>query len=131
MLPAGLSGLVVGYTTPFGPVAMVSSLMLPVLWLTFTALAWRAARRRQFRDHRKWMIRSFALTVSIITNRLWGVLGFVLLSGRVPEAELPNTVGAIAAWTGWVVSLLIAQWWLDRKPRRRAPAAEQREAVPV
>ncbi|SDJ88119.1 Uncharacterized membrane protein [Lentzea albidocapillata subsp. violacea] len=130
VLPAGLSGLVIGWMTPFGPVAQVSNVLLAVLWLAFTGLAWRAARRRQFRDHRKWMIRSFVLTVSIITNRIWGAVAFLLLADRVPEAELPHTIAGIATWTGWTIPLLLSQWWLERKPRRRA-AVEQREAISV
>lgn len=129
VLPAGVSGLIIGYQTPFGPVAMVSNVLMASLWLWFTWLAWRAARRRQFRDHRKWMIRSFTLTVSIITNRIWGVVAFLAFSGSVPEAELPGVLAGISTWAGWVVPLLISQWWLERKPARRP--VEQREAVPV
>lgn len=128
VLPSGLAGLVIGYMTPFGPVAMVSNVLLALMWLAFTVLAWRAARERRFGDHRRWMIRSFVLTISIITNRIWGAIAFVLLADRVPEAELPNTIAGIATWTGWTIPLLASQWWLERKPRRRAPA-ERREAV--
>jgi uncharacterized membrane protein len=131
VLPAGLSGLVIGWMTPFGPVAQVSNVLLALLWLSFTWLAWRAARRRRFRDHRKWMIRSFVLTVSIITNRVWGVIAFLLLADRVPEAELPATISGIATWTGWTIPLLISQWWLERRPSQRRAAVEQRETVPV
>lgn len=127
VLPAGLSGLVIGAMTPFGPVAMVSTLLMAPLWLLFTWLAWRAARQRQFRDHRKWMIRSFALTVSIITNRIWGMVAFLAFADRVPEAELPFVIAGIATWAGWTVPLLISQWWLERKPRRREPVRERVE----
>lgn len=131
VLPGGLTGLVVGWTTPFGPVAMVSSVLLAVLWLVFTWLAWRAAVRRDFREHRKWMIRGFALTVSIITNRIWGVVAFLAFAGRVPEADLPDVVAGISTWAGWTVPLLLSQWWLERRPARRSAVAERREAVAV
>ncbi|MGW6446630.1 DUF2306 domain-containing protein [Lentzea sp. NPDC055074] len=131
VLPSGLAGLVIGYMTPYGPVARVSNVLLALMWLTFTTLAWRAARQRRFGDHRKWMIRSFVLTLSIITNRIWGAIAFVLLSDSVPEADLPNTIAGIATWTGWTIPLLASQWWLERRPRRRAPAERQREAVSV
>ncbi len=131
VLPAGVSALVIGYMTPFGPVAWASTMMMTPLWLLFTWLGWRAARRRQFRDHRKWMIRSFALTVSIISNRIWGTVAFLVLADRIPEAELPYMIAGISTWMGWTVPLLISQWWLERKPRRRTPAVEQREAVSV
>ncbi len=131
VLPAGVSALVIGYMTPFGPVAWASTMLMAPLWLLFTWLGWRAARRRQFRDHRKWMIRSFALTVSIISNRIWGTVAFLVLADRMPEAELPYLLAGISTWMGWTIPLLISQWWLERKPRRRTPAVEQREAVSV
>jgi hypothetical protein len=131
VLPAGLSGWVLGYMTPFGPVSMVSSVLMASLWLLFTWLAWRAARQRRFRDHRKWMIRSFTLTLSIISNRIWGVVAFLLLADRVPEAQLPGTIAGISTWAGWTIPLLISQWWLERRPARRRAAAEQRETVPA
>ena len=131
VLPAGVSGWIIGYMTPFGPVAWSSNVLMATLWLLFTWLGWRAARRREFRDHRKWMIRSFALTVSIISNRIWGVVAFLVLDGRIPEEDMANTISGISTWVGWVVPLLIAQWWLERKPRRRTAPAPQRETVGV
>ncbi|SDN92186.1 DUF2306 domain-containing protein [Lentzea jiangxiensis] len=75
------------------------------------------------------MIRSFALTVSIITNRIWGVVAFLLFADRVPQAEPPATIAGISTWAGWTVPLLISQWWLERQPRRRRAVAGQREVV--
>ena len=131
VLPAGVSGWIIGYMTPFGPVAWSSNVLMATLWLLFTWLGWRAARRRQFRDHRTWMIRSFALTVSIISNRIWGVAAFFALDGRIPEEDMQNTIAGISTWTGWVVPLLIAQWWLDRRPKRKTAPVEQRETAGV
>ncbi|ANZ42887.1 hypothetical protein BBK82_20150 [Lentzea guizhouensis] len=131
VLPAGVSGWIIGYMTPFGPVAWSSNVLMATLWLLFTWLGWRAARRREFRDHRKWMIRSFALTVSIISNRIWGAVAFIVLDGRIPEEDVQNTIAGISTWMGWVVPLLIAQWWLERKPKRKTAPAVQRETVNV
>ena len=77
------------------------------------------------------MIRSFVLTVSIITNRIWGVVAFLLFADRVPEADLPVTIGGISTWAGWTVPLLVSQWWLERKPRRRRAVVERREVAGV
>src|SRR5690606_41502757 len=84
-VPAGLTGLVVALATPFGPVARVSSVLLSLIWLGCTVAGWRMARRRRFAEHRRWMIRSFALTMSIITNRVYGVIMAVaLMPERAP-----------------------------------------------
>ncbi|GLW12367.1 hypothetical protein Misp01_74950 [Microtetraspora sp. NBRC 13810] len=59
--------------------------MLALLWLGSTAAGYRMARRRRFAEHRRWMLRSFALTFSIITNRIWGMI-VVLTLGPSLEA---------------------------------------------
>ncbi len=125
VLPAGAAALVLGATTPFGPVAMASNVLLAVIWLGCTLQGFRTARQRRYADHRRWMIRSFALTLSIITNRVWGVLVGMALAPQLDttfggnEELFGHAVGGTVAWLGWTVPLLIAQWWLDR-PRTTA-----------
>ncbi|WP_346111461.1 DUF2306 domain-containing protein [Nonomuraea maheshkhaliensis] len=119
-LPAGLLGLVVGLATPFGPVTMASDVTLALLWLGVTVAGWRMARQRRFVDHRRWMVRSFALTMSIITNRIYSVLFVILLEPQLETTFhgdtglMIATVSGLAAWLGWVLPLLVAEWWLER-----------------
>ncbi|WP_344873735.1 DUF2306 domain-containing protein [Nonomuraea antimicrobica] len=137
-LPSGLMGLVVGLATPYGPVTMASDVLLALLWLGCTLTGWRMARQRRFVDHRRWMVRSFALTMSIITNRIYAVLFMILLEPQLETtfhgdpALMSATVSALAAWLGWVLPLLVAEWWLERgeaaQRRRRAAALAARRA---
>jgi uncharacterized membrane protein YozB (DUF420 family) len=119
-LPGGLLGLVVSVATPFGPVTRAGGVVLALVWLGCTVAGWRMARQRRYAEHRRWMVRSFALTMSIITNRLWGGVFFVTLSPQLDTtfhgdtALLAGTVGALSAWLGWVLPLLLAEWWLER-----------------
>lgn len=137
-LPSGVLGLIVSVTTPyFGPVTAASGVVLASLWVACTLAGWRMARQRRFVDHRRWMVRSFALTLSIITNRLWGVVFVIALSPELEttfhgdEALLASTVSALSAWLGWVLPLLFAEWWLERgdAAKRRARAAGRRQAA--
>ena len=120
VLPAGLLGLVIGARGSFGPMVRVSNVLLSLLWLAFTMTAYRRARQRRYDEHRKWIIRSFALTVSIITNRVWIVIWILVLSPHLQTTFEGNqtlfawTIAGLASWMGWVVSLLVAQWWLER-----------------
>ncbi|MFB9905450.1 DUF2306 domain-containing protein [Allokutzneria oryzae] len=129
VLPAGALGFVVGITSPFGPVAQVSHVLLSAMWLGFTVMGLVTARQRRMAEHRRWMVRSFALTMSIITNRLWSVLASVVLTPRLEtafggsELALTQSIGAISSWLGWTIPLLAAQWWLDRGQRRRTRTA--------
>ncbi len=120
VLPAGLMALPMGALSPFGPVARASNVLMCSLWLAFTLTGYRRARQRRFAEHRRWMIRSFTLTASIITNRVWGPLAFVVLAPSLDTTFGGNqqlfqwTVAGIATWLGWVLPLLVAEWWLER-----------------
>ncbi|TDC99911.1 DUF2306 domain-containing protein [Nonomuraea diastatica] len=134
-LPSGVMGLVVGVATPWGPVTMVSNVLLALLWLGCTFAGWRMARQRRFVDHRRWMVRSFALTMSIITNRLHGVVLVILFTPQFDttfggdEAALGNTVAALSAWLGWVLPLLLAEWWLERGDAAKRRLARRHAAT--
>ena len=70
-IPAAVCAMVIGAATPFGPILAVSNVLLASLWLWFTVNGYLAGRQRRFADHRRHMIRSATLALSIITNRLW------------------------------------------------------------
>jgi uncharacterized membrane protein YozB (DUF420 family) len=122
VLPAGLLGLAIGAVSPFGPLIRVSNVLLAALWLACTIAGYRMVRQRRYDEHRKWMIRSFALTMSIITNRAWAMIWFVVLTPHLQttfegnEKMLFLTVAGLTSWMGWVIPLLVAQWWLERTP---------------
>jgi hypothetical protein len=135
-LPAASTALVLAVFTPFGPVAGSSSVILALIWFGTTLAGWRAGRQRRFREHRRWMVRSFVLSASIISNRLWGVvIAVFVLPGLPPKiAEDPQltmwTIAGLTTWLGWTIPLLIAEAWLERPPRR-TPAASRTEVATV
>lgn len=132
VVPSGAFAMIVAVMSVLGPTAKIGNLIGASLWIAFTFAGLVAARRRRFQEHRRWMIRSFALCTSIVLNRVWMVLFIVALLpfldgyyGGDMEALIRD--GAIASiWTSWIANLMIAQWWLDRKPKRakRAPATK-------
>jgi uncharacterized membrane protein YozB (DUF420 family) len=127
VLPGGLIGLILAVTTPFGPVIKVSSVLMALLWLTFTITGFLMARRGRFIEHRRWMIRSFALTCSIILNRFVAVAVYFALAPQQETTFAGNDVwfvqvtAGITGWFSWVVSLLLAEWWLERRPYPAEP----------
>jgi hypothetical protein len=74
------------------------------------------------------MIRSVALTLSVITNRVWAVVWILALLPQLPttfggnEQLLVQTVAGLSGWLGWTLPLLAAEWWLET---RRARASLQ------
>jgi uncharacterized membrane protein len=93
--------------------------MLALLWSGTTVAGFVAARQRRFADHRKWMIRSFACTLSIILSRL-----AFLAALPFPHLD-PRWIEEQTGWFPWVATLLVVQWWLDRSARRPIVMSER------
>ena len=101
-LPASLM-LAVGTTS--GPVAGTGFAMLAVLLAVFTWLGLRAAIERRFADHRRWMLRSYAMTATAITLRLMlPAAGFLGL-------EFLPAYQAIA-WLSWMTNLALVEFYI-------------------
>lgn len=126
-IPTAVAALVVAQFPSAGVAQQVANTMMGTLLLTFTLLGYRAVRQHRFGDHREWMVRSTALAFSIVTNRFWSTfLIAVYVPGGLTDPDIqfgsPEIAGAAAAsaWVSFVVNLLFAEWWLHRKPKRRA-----------
>lgn len=130
VFPAGILVLGVAPFSSTGFASSVGNTLLALLWLFTGAAGLRAARRRRFAEHRAWMIRCFALTTSIVLNRVWlvGLYAIVGAAGPVDEGRL-RQIATAAVWLSWVVNLLVAQWWLDRRPAPRVDAASTAASV--
>lgn len=120
VVPAGLMGLTIGGISPFGPVLRVSNVLLAIVWLGVTLTGFRLAQQDRLGEHRRWMIRSFALTMSVITNRVWGVVWYLALSPQLAttfggsETLMVQAIAGLSGWLGWVLPLLLAELWLER-----------------
>jgi hypothetical protein len=137
VVPAGTLGLVVGAMTPFGPMLRASNVLLAIVWLTVTIAGYRAGRQYRRTEHRRWMTRSVVLTLSIITNRVWAVVWAITLSPQLAttfggnEALMIQTIAGLSGWLGWVVPLVLTEWWLDTRGRPATPAASVPVGAPV
>jgi uncharacterized membrane protein len=90
--------------------------LLGALWLTFTVLAFLSIRRRDQAAHRRWMLRSFALTLAAVTLRIYLPLSAAM--GWSFGAAYPAI-----AWLCWVPNLLLSELYLLRGPRAVSTAA--------
>jgi len=91
----------------------IAFVLLDCLWFAFTLIAVAAAREGHIARHREFMVRSYALTFSAITLRSWK-----LLLSRSFQIE-PVHLYMIEAWMGFVPNLLVAEWWIRTRIRRR------------
>jgi hypothetical protein len=119
VIPAGIIGFMIGAVSPFGPTLRASNVLLAILWLTFTITGFRMGRQLRIVEHRRWMIRSFALTMSVITNRIWTAIAVIVLLPQLPttfegnETMMIQSIAGLSGWLGWVIPLLLAEWRLE------------------
>ena len=106
-LVGGVAGLILAPGSFAGPIATAGFGSLAVLWIAFTGLGWRAAMRGRFVEHRRWMIRSWALTLAAVTLRIYLPLVGVLELDFLPWYR-------VISFLAWVPNLLIAEIWLRR-----------------
>jgi uncharacterized membrane protein len=120
-IPAAACAMVIGAATPFGPFLAVSNVVLASMWLWFTINGYFAARQRRFAQHRRHMILSATLALSIITNRIWTpilVIAFLPLQDSMfggNEEHFVWFVAGIGAWLGWSIPFFAVLRWLNRK----------------
>lgn len=107
VLVGGLSGLYISQFAYGGTVARAGFAMLALAWLYTGARAYVAIRRRAIEEHRKWMVRNFALTFAAVTLRIY--LPITMAAG-VDFA----VAYAIIAWLCWVPNLVFAEWLNQR-----------------
>jgi uncharacterized membrane protein len=76
------------------------------LWLLTTAVAFYCIRRRNFREHRHWMIRSYAITLIFLTDRVIDAIPGI--------SDLDTDASPNMTWLcnviAWVVPTFIISW---------------------
>jgi uncharacterized membrane protein len=122
-LLGGVSGLFLASGTNAGGVAQVGFGLLAVCWLFTNVQAWRLALAGRYAEHRRWMVRSFALTFAAVTLRLYlpvaPVLGYPFMPAYVA-----------ISWLCWVPNLMVAELYLNWSRVRSQLARADRPAVP-
>lgn len=108
ILLGGAGALVMAPNANGGMVATVGFAALAVLWIGFTVWGIVQARLGNTALHRRFMIRSFALTFAAVTLRL------ELLPMMVLGMEYVDAI-RILSWLSWVPNLLVAEWVLRRR----------------
>lgn len=112
---AGLAGLMLAGQAFGGLVAHAGFGLLAACWLGTTLNAYRLIRQGNISAHRRWMIRSYALTLAAVTLRLYLPLSQM--------AEWPMSVAYPAiAWLCWIPNLLVAEWMLRSRRSLEIPS---------
>lgn len=98
------SGLWMARYAATGAVAGAGLAALAIATGAFAAMGWRAAVRRRFDGHRRWMWRTYLLLCSAVVIRLIGGLATVCQFDAL-------WLYPLAAWGSWLVPLLVFEAW--------------------
>lgn len=107
-LVGGLGGLILAPGSTAGPIASAGFGSLAVLWLAVNVLGWQAAAQGRLDEHRRWMIRSWALTLAAVTLRLYLPMVMML---DLPFLPWYRAISFLC----WVPNLLVAELYLRRR----------------
>jgi len=121
---SGPSAMVMSFYGNGGWNARISFILLTSLWWWFTWKAYQTARQGDFEKHGTFMLRSYALTLSAITLRIYQ---FLLGSFFILE---PVFQYRLVAWSSWLINLLLAEvlirWW---RGKGRSQVTEARSQI--
>lgn len=106
---AASSGIYMGFFANGDFYSKISFIILGGLWWISTFKAYQFARQKKFKEHKQWMWRSFALTVSAITLRMWKVIIVYLFHPN------PMDVYQIIAWMGWIPNIILIEYLITKK----------------
>lgn len=105
-----LSGIYLAFEATGGLISTLGFLGLALAWLYTAVRAVQTIRARRAAEHRRWIIRNYALTLAAVTLRIWLGL-FVFAFGE----ENFTTSYTIISWLCWVPNLVMAEWLLRRR----------------
>jgi hypothetical protein len=109
-LGGGTAGLLILKFAP--PIGRIGIGLATVVWMASSVIGWALARAKYYALHRVYMLVSFVTLLSVI----WGVV-FVEIGLRITDKIDLVYIGYLieaSRWLGWVINLLILQWWLVR-----------------
>lgn len=105
LLISAPSGMVMAFYANGDEWTKLSFLILTPLWWWFTWKGFRTALEKDFKAHRIWMMRSYALTLSAISLRIYQmVLGTFFYID--PEVQY-----LLVSWLSWVGNLVVIEVW--------------------
>ena len=109
VLIGGLGALRMAVVSAQGWTTHLGFGLLALLWLFCTARAYVAIRSHEETRHRRWMIRSYSLTLAGVTLRIYLPLSLAL---GVPFANAYQVI----SWLCWVPNIMLAEWLVRRTP---------------
>jgi uncharacterized membrane protein len=109
----GVTGLTLAFGKTIGGVDEKAAIVLfGSFFLIALAKALRHALRREFAQHREWMIRGYAIGLAVATIRpiMGTFFAAAVLRGHRPE---PHEFFGTAFWIGFTLQIIAAEIWIN------------------
>jgi uncharacterized membrane protein len=121
-LTIGISALAMSFVMPAigGPVQAAATAIFSAYFLFSLGRAFWHIRRRETARHRRWMIRAFSTGIAVATIR--PIIGIFFATSRVTGLT-PRDFFGFAFWLGFLLHLVLTEWWLRSDTKKREPAA--------
>jgi uncharacterized membrane protein len=121
----GMTGLTMAFGKTIGGLDEKAAITLfGTFFLLALAKALWHALRREFVQHREWMIRGYAIGLAVATIRpiMGTFFAAALMSGHTPE---PKEFFGTAFWIGFTVQMIAAEIWINyTRPAAAAQLAQ-------
>ncbi|MET7311760.1 DUF2306 domain-containing protein [Streptomyces sp. NPDC005571] len=131
--PATVTALILTGLYPTTPIVTVRDVLGSLLWLSMTAFGFVLARQGRHADHRRWMLRSFALTLSVVVSLTVHVPVEMWLRSMQEsrfhgsEDVVQQMLSGIDLWLSLTLPLLAVEWWLEREQLQRSARRRTRK----
>lgn len=122
LLGGALTGLSMSLRAEGGWLGRAGFVFFDLLWLATAVLALQRARQRKFAEHRRWMVRSYALTFGAALLRLY-LYGLQWLGYEF------NAIYPYISWLSWTTSLALAELILEGESHVRLHSQTKPVAV--
>jgi uncharacterized membrane protein YozB (DUF420 family) len=111
-LTIGSSALLMSFAMPAigGPVQATATGIFSAFFLFALGKGFWHIRKRESALHRRWMIRAFSIGIAVATIR--PIVGLFFLTSRLTGLT-PRQFFGWAFWIGFVLHLILTEWWLQ------------------
>ena len=107
VLFGAIGALNMAQTAYGGLISTLGLSVLSILWLAFTGIAIYFAINKNIKAHKRWIIRSVALTYAAVTLRL--------ISPFIGMVFDDIATSQIVYWLSWIINWMIAEIWIAKK----------------
>lgn len=103
---SAITGVALAAVSGSGILGQTGFGLLGILWFFTTLFAYRTAREGKIPQHRRWMLRSFALTLAAVTVRP------LFLFGPTEPAYIAWLWIGLCSWLCWIPNIIIAETFI-------------------